>query len=89
MSTLHDRLCSGFRDGPLMLSENRRGGSRSAKVTVCLLPREVCILPVAPETRGLLTSHERMPVFQRLQLLGSDETLHTRSGDAVVERNFP
>ncbi|HEY6235716.1 MAG TPA: hypothetical protein VIW69_11500 [Candidatus Elarobacter sp.] len=58
-------------------------------VTACLLPRKVSIVPVAAETSGPLMVAERIPLFQRLQLFGSDQTFYTRSGDAVVERDTP
>ena len=75
--------------GPLIVMVKRRGGSTPVNVTACLLPRDVSIVPVAPETSGPLMVAERMPLFQRLQLFGSDQTLHTRSGDAAVERDGP
>jgi hypothetical protein len=47
------------------------------------------MVPVAPETSGPLMVADRIPLFQRLQLFGSDQRLHTRSGAAVVERDGP
>jgi hypothetical protein len=77
------------RGGPLIVIVMVRGGSTFVNVTSCLLPRFVSMVPVAPETSGPLMVAERIPLFQRLQLFGSDQRLHTRSGDAVVERDGP
>jgi hypothetical protein len=66
-----------------------RGGSTLLNVTACLLPRLVSIVPVAPDINGPSIVADRIPLFQLLQLLGSDQTLQTRSGDAVVERDTP
>lgn len=75
--------------GPPVLILSPRCGTTSVKVTACLLPRDVVIVPVAPDTSGPLIVAEAIPLFQRLQLFGSDQTVHTRSGEAVVERDFP
>lgn len=85
-SQMKEKVVSG---GPLIVIVMRRGGSTSVNVTACLLPRFVSIVPVAPETSGPFMVAERIPLFQRLQLFGSDQTFHTRSGDAVVERDGP
>jgi hypothetical protein len=85
-SQMNENVVSG---GPLIAIVMVRGGSTFVNVTACLLPRDVSIVPVAPETSAPLMVADRIPLFQRLQLFGSDQILHTRSGDAVVERDLP
>ena len=85
-SQMNANVVSG---GPLIVIVMVRGGTTFANVTACLLPRLVSIVPVAPETSGPSIVADRIPLFQRLQLFGSDQTLQTHSDDAVVDRDTP
>lgn len=75
--------------GPAIDMLNPRPGTTLEKVTACVEPRFVVIVPETPFAMGSLIAVVRIPEFERLQLFGSDQRLHTRSAEALVIRETP
>ena len=86
ISQLKTKVAPG---GPDIVILKPRPWATLENVTSCVVSRLVVILPFVPFANGPSSCAALMPEFQQLQLFGSLHRLHTRSGEAVVDRETP